>query len=87
MRDHQIRTRCATDAHVTGLSGLPGLYGQLASLSRWEYSRVGGNGLPHAYLLGVESLADLKEVFLDKVIPLLQEYFYGDGEKVCAILG
>jgi len=30
--------RCATDAHVTGLSGLPGLYGQLASLSPWYYS-------------------------------------------------
>ena len=41
----------------------------------------------HAYFLGVESLDDLRLVFADRVIPLLQEYFYGDWNKICMILG
>lgn len=41
----------------------------------------------HAYFLGVRSLADLRAVFADRVIPLLQEYFYGAWERVCAVLG
>lgn len=31
--------------------------------------------------------SDLKEVFTDKIIPLLQEYFYGDYEKIQLVLG
>jgi 5-methylcytosine-specific restriction enzyme B len=41
----------------------------------------------HSYFLKVESLADLKTVFQDKIIPLLQEYFYGDYGKIGLILG
>jgi|GEM_PF-2950949 len=41
----------------------------------------------HSYFLGVESLLSLKDVFCWKVIPLLQEYFYGDWKKVCMVLG
>ncbi|HYE17555.1 MAG TPA: AAA family ATPase [Tepidisphaeraceae bacterium] len=41
----------------------------------------------HAYFLGVQTLADLRDVFEYQVIPLLQEYFYGDWAKVCAVLG
>jgi len=33
------------------------------------------------------SLDDLKAVFTDKIIPLLQEYFYGDYEKIQLVLG
>jgi hypothetical protein len=41
----------------------------------------------HSYFLGCRSLAELKIVFLQNVIPLLQEYFYGDWEKICLVLG
>jgi hypothetical protein len=41
----------------------------------------------HAYFLSVRSLADLRDVFADRVIPLLQEYFYGAWDRVCLVLG
>lgn len=41
----------------------------------------------HAYFLNVRSLHDLRNVFADRVIPLLQEYFYGSWERVCLVLG
>lgn len=41
----------------------------------------------HSYLLGVSSVADLKSAFQNKIIPLLQEYFYGDFGKIGLVLG
>ena len=35
----------------------------------------------------MNSLEDLRRVFVDRVIPLLQEYFYGDWYKICTVLG
>jgi hypothetical protein len=47
--------------------------------------RVGeGN---HSYLMNLENVADLRFAWEHKVMPLLQEYFYGDGEKLSAVLG
>lgn len=40
-----------------------------------------------AYLLSVENINDIVVVFRRKIIPLLQEYFYYDSEKVGMILG
>jgi len=34
--------------------------------------------LGHAYFCSVRNFADLKAVFLNQIIPLLQEYFYED---------
>lgn len=33
------------------------------------------------------SIQTLGEIFRDKVVPLLQEYFYDDYEKICLVLG
>ena len=41
----------------------------------------------HAWLMNVETLDDLKEVFGNKILPLLQEYFYNDYEKLGLVLG
>ncbi len=41
----------------------------------------------HSYLLKVKTLADLRDVFLENIIPLLQEYFYEDWSRLCTILG
>ena len=44
----------------------------------------------HSYFMSSEnklSLIELKKIFKNKVIPLLQEYFYGDLAKIGLILG
>lgn len=41
----------------------------------------------HAYLINVENLSEISDVFKNKIIPLLQEYFYDDWEKIGLILG
>ena len=46
--------------------------------------------LGHAFFTPLRqspSIETLGEIFRDKVIPLLQEYFYDDYEKICLVLG
>ena len=40
----------------------------------------------HTYLLGVDTLAALASRFRTRILPLLQEYFYDDWEKIRAVL-
>lgn len=41
----------------------------------------------HAYLINVKNIDDISNVFKNKIIPLLQEYFYDDWEKIGLVLG
>ncbi len=41
----------------------------------------------HSYFISVNSLDDLKYTFKNKIIPLLEEYFYGDFGKIGLVLG
>jgi hypothetical protein len=41
----------------------------------------------HSYFLKCKTLNEIRDVFVQNVIPLLQEYFYGDWEKICLVLG
>ena len=41
----------------------------------------------HSYFMKVTSLEDLKATFKKNIIPLLQEYFYNDHEKIGWVLG
>jgi len=52
---------------------------------RFLYDRE--HQIGHAFFLGVRSLEDLRKVFATKVIPLLQEYFFGQWDKVAIALG
>ena len=52
---------------------------------RFLYDR--DHQLGHAYFLGMKDLEDLRLVFVNRVVPLLQEYFYGDWHKICIVLG
>ncbi|ANW96015.1 hypothetical protein AXE80_06845 [Wenyingzhuangia fucanilytica] len=41
----------------------------------------------HSYFINVTSIEELKTTFKDCIIPLLQEYFYGDDGKIGLVLG
>ena len=41
----------------------------------------------HSYFLNISELTGLKKVFQNKIIPLLQEYFFGDFGKIGLVLG
>ena len=41
----------------------------------------------HSYFIGIQYLEDLRRTFKDKIIPLLEEYFYGDFGKIGLVLG
>ncbi|WP_274608397.1 AAA family ATPase [Chryseobacterium indologenes] len=41
----------------------------------------------HSYLFKVKCLKDLSNVFANNIIPLLEEYFYGDYGKIGLVLG
>jgi len=40
----------------------------------------------HSYFIGVSDLAELARVFRHRIIPLLQEYFYDDWERIYLVL-
>lgn len=41
----------------------------------------------HSYFMSVSKLSELKEAFQNKIIPLLQEYFFGDYGKIGLVVG
>lgn len=41
----------------------------------------------HSYFLKINSNISIQDVFKNNIIPLLQEYFYGDFAKICMVLG
>ncbi len=41
----------------------------------------------HAYFMGLRDLSALKNAFQHKLMPLLQEYFFGDYSKIGLVLG
>ncbi|EAI6514486.1 endonuclease, partial [Campylobacter jejuni] len=54
--------------------------------TRIEYLLDREKTIGHAFFISVENLEDLKKVFKNKIIPLLQEYFYNDYALIDAVL-
>lgn len=62
-----------------------GVFTKLNERLRYLYDRE--HQIGHAYFFGVRSLEGLRAVFADRILPLLQEYFYGQWDKVALALG
>jgi 5-methylcytosine-specific restriction protein B len=54
---------------------------------RLEYLSDRDHRLGHAWLMGVNSLPALQHVFEYKILPQLQEYFYGNWGRIRQVLG
>ena len=52
---------------------------------RFLYDR--DHQIGHSYFLEATNYEELRQVFVDRLVPLLQEYFYGAWDKICTVLG
>lgn len=69
---------------MVGAVSLPALLQRLND--RLEYLLDRDHAIGHAVFMGINSLAELQQVLAQRVIPLLQEYFFEDMEKVRLVL-
>jgi hypothetical protein len=53
---------------------------------RIEYLYDRDHAIGHSYLMNVKTFEDLERAFQQKILPLLQEYFYGDWHKIQLVL-
>lgn len=54
---------------------------------RIEVLKDAEHQIGHSYFMKVKDDAGLQKVFQNKIIPLLQEYFYGDTERIRLVIG
>lgn len=71
--------------HQAFIALVADLFDTLNDRIRFLYDR--DHQLGHSYFLEVTDADALRLVFLDRILPLLQEYFYGAWDKICIVLG
>lgn len=77
-KEHELK------ANIEGIS----LSVMLTTLNeRLRILKDNDHTIGHAWLWDVKTLEQLKKVFASKILPLLQEYFYNDYEKLGLVLG
>jgi len=72
-----------SDINVEGIS-LSGLLNCLNT--RLETILDRDHCIGHSYFMGISDLNDLRYIWYNKIMPLLGEYFYNDGERLKAIV-
>lgn len=82
---------CPPEPEVLAEAPVPGIELPLLLIAlnqRIEYLADRDHLLGHAYFLDrdVDGLAGLQAVFADRLIPLLQEYFFDDWQKIALVL-
>jgi hypothetical protein len=55
--------------------------------ARLEILKDSDHTIGHAWFWSISNFEDLKKVYADKILPLLQEFFYNDYEKLGLVLG
>jgi hypothetical protein len=55
--------------------------------SKIEYLLDKDHLIGHSYFMNINDKNDLTKVFRNKILPLLEEYFYGDYNKIQLVLG
>lgn len=85
MPDYDLIDEAWSESVDAGLLDLGTLLRVMNARIEFLYDR--DHQIGHAFFLAATSLLEVRDVFCSKVIPLLQEYFYGDWSKVCQVLG
>jgi 5-methylcytosine-specific restriction protein B len=71
--------------HKAFIALVADLFVTLNDRIRFLYDR--DHQLGHSYFLDLTDVESLRLVFRDRLIPMLQEYFYGAWHKICIVLG
>ena len=84
LKDKELRDFIGNDGKVEDVD-VASILEKINQRIEFLYDR--DHQIGHAYFKELKSLVALRNLFLHKVIPLLQEYFYNDWEKICLVLG
>jgi hypothetical protein len=81
-KDHQIKLE-----EMASFNGIN--FSKILEIINFRIEKLSGKDhqIGHSYFMNVYSIFELKSVFQNNIIPLLQEYFYGDYGKIGLVLG